>query len=246
MGDKQVCGWCGAPLPEGEAVWRTRTKPACSRECAEAAYRAEVERQYAVEQAGAFEEPADQWRSRLRVPQCPSCGVSKIFGAIPDDRTIGDVRAVSPVSESLVAVEVKRRSRVWGDGFVRVFGPGVERGTFAAVAESDHTLSLRGEGVCNVAAGDTIVCMWAIPDDQCETAGERPSAKRATDTQVGGDHYRGFAIEPVTFIRANRVGFCAGNVIKYICRYPLKGGAEDLRKARHYLDMLIEDVEAEK
>lgn len=60
--------------------------------------------------------------------------------------------------------------------------------------------------------------------------------------QVGGDHYKTMRIQPVEFILANGLGFCDGNVIKYLCRR--KGNRlEDLRKARHYLDFLIDAEE---
>ena len=61
----------------------------------------------------------------------------------------------------------------------------------------------------------------------------------ALSTQVGGDHYKTMAIQPVEFIHGNNLGFCEGNVIKYVTRWKSKGGIEDLKKARHYLDMLI-------
>ena len=48
------------------------------------------------------------------------------------------------------------------------------------------------------------------------------------------------AIQPIQFITADNLGFCEGNVIKYVCRWPAKGGVEDLKKARHYIDLLIE------
>ena len=62
----------------------------------------------------------------------------------------------------------------------------------------------------------------------------------AFDKQIGGDHYKQLAIQPLEFIERNRLGFAAGNVIKYLCRYKTKGGIEDLKKARHCLDLLIE------
>ena len=62
----------------------------------------------------------------------------------------------------------------------------------------------------------------------------------AIDEQMGGDHYRKMAIQPIQFITANNLGFCEGNIIKYVCRWPQKGGVEDLKKARHYIDLLIE------
>ena len=60
-------------------------------------------------------------------------------------------------------------------------------------------------------------------------------------TQVGGNHYKVLPIQPIEFILKNKLGFCEGNVIKYICRFRLKGGTEDLEKARHYIDVLIEN-----
>lgn len=62
----------------------------------------------------------------------------------------------------------------------------------------------------------------------------------AFDSQVGGNHYKDLAIQPLEFIVANGLDFCQGNVVKYVVRYHLKGGLEDLKKARHYLDLLIE------
>lgn len=61
-----------------------------------------------------------------------------------------------------------------------------------------------------------------------------------TSRQVGGDHYAIMKIQPIEFILANELGFCEGNVIKYLCRYKRKNGLEDLKKARQYLDFLIE------
>jgi len=62
----------------------------------------------------------------------------------------------------------------------------------------------------------------------------------ATDMQVGGNHYKNMKIQPIDYIQANDLGFCAGNVVKYVSRYQSKNGVEDLRKARHYIDLLIE------
>lgn len=61
------------------------------------------------------------------------------------------------------------------------------------------------------------------------------------DTQVGGDHYKNMPIQPLEYIVANDLQFCEGNVIKYVSRWRYKNGVEDLRKARHYLDMLIQE-----
>lgn len=64
--------------------------------------------------------------------------------------------------------------------------------------------------------------------------------KSALDTQIEGDHYKQFKIQPVEYIHANGLGFCEGNVIKYVTRYKSKGGVKDLEKAKHFIDLLIE------
>lgn len=58
--------------------------------------------------------------------------------------------------------------------------------------------------------------------------------------QIGGDHYKGMKIQPFEYIHANSIPFAEGNVIKYVSRWRAKGGVEDLKKARHFLDLLIE------
>ena len=60
------------------------------------------------------------------------------------------------------------------------------------------------------------------------------------EVQIAGDHYRDMPIQPVEFIHKNGIGFCEGCVIKYVSRWRSKGGIEDLRKARHFIDLLIE------
>ena len=62
----------------------------------------------------------------------------------------------------------------------------------------------------------------------------------ALDKQVGGNHYREQGIQPITYIYANQLGFCEGNVVKYVTRWKNKGGIDDLRKAIHYLELLIQ------
>ena len=60
------------------------------------------------------------------------------------------------------------------------------------------------------------------------------------DTQVGGDHYSKMKIQPAEFVNKNKMLFAEGNAIKYICRHINKGGKQDLEKAKHYIDMIIE------
>ena len=63
---------------------------------------------------------------------------------------------------------------------------------------------------------------------------------RANAQQVGGAHYAVKAIQPWDYIIANDLGYLEGNVVKYVSRWKDKGGIEDLKKAQHYLQKLIE------
>lgn len=65
-------------------------------------------------------------------------------------------------------------------------------------------------------------------------------ARSALETQVGGQHYKDYAIQPVEFIHMNCVPFIEGNCIKYLMRWREKGGVKDLEKVKHYVDLLIE------
>ena len=69
----------------------------------------------------------------------------------------------------------------------------------------------------------------------------------ANSHQVGGTHYRLKSIQPWDAMAAWMTpdqfkGFLRGNAIKYLARADDKGGLEDLKKARHYLDKLIEHL----
>ena len=60
------------------------------------------------------------------------------------------------------------------------------------------------------------------------------------EKQVGGKHYRNMKIQPAEFINENKLLFAEGNAIKYICRHAIKGKEEDVKKAIHYLEMILE------
>lgn len=60
------------------------------------------------------------------------------------------------------------------------------------------------------------------------------------DVQIGGGHYKGLAIQPIEYCMRNRLDHCQSNVVKYVTRFRDKNGIEDLKKARHYIDLLIE------
>jgi hypothetical protein len=70
--------------------------------------------------------------------------------------------------------------------------------------------------------------------------------EKANNKQVGGVHYKTKDIQPWDAIHTWGLGFFSGNVVKYVARHREKNGIEDLKKARHYLDKLIEIMEKQK
>jgi hypothetical protein len=62
--------------------------------------------------------------------------------------------------------------------------------------------------------------------------------------QVGGSHYKKYQIQPIEFIVKNNIGFVEGNILKYILRFKDKGGVQDLLKAKHYIELLIDSTKS--
>lgn len=62
----------------------------------------------------------------------------------------------------------------------------------------------------------------------------------ALAVQVGGDHYKKLAIQPVEYTVRNRLDFLQGNVVKYVTRHKDKGGAKDMQKVIHYALLILE------
>lgn len=62
----------------------------------------------------------------------------------------------------------------------------------------------------------------------------------ALDTQIGGSHYKNMPIQPMQYSMANELDACQHTIIKYVTRFREKGGVQDLEKAKHVIDMLIE------
>ena len=66
------------------------------------------------------------------------------------------------------------------------------------------------------------------------------------DKQIGGSHYQGMSIQPSQFVIENKMLFPEGSAIKYICRHSKKDGKQDLLKAIHFIEMIIERDYSEK
>ena len=86
---------------------------------------------------------------------------------------------------------------------------------------------------------------WKIEKIFHELNAEDDKKEPADSIQIGGDHYKKLVIQPWSAMESwmtkeQFIGFLRGNSIKYLARFEFKGGTEDLKKARHYLDKLIE------
>ena len=66
------------------------------------------------------------------------------------------------------------------------------------------------------------------------------SELKATEQQIGGDHYKSFVVQLAKFCHWNGIPKLEGDVIYYICRWRLKNGLQDLEKARHTIDLIIQ------
>ena len=60
------------------------------------------------------------------------------------------------------------------------------------------------------------------------------------ERQVGGGHYKDLSIQPIEYILANKLGWCEGNIVKYITRHKQKGERKDIEKVIHYAQILLD------
>ena len=80
--------------------------------------------------------------------------------------------------------------------------------------------------------GELMYPKLEVVEDECVV--------KASDKQVGGSHYKKFKIQPAEFCYANGIPYLEATAIKYLCRWKDKGGIQDLEKAKHFIDLLIE------
>ena len=83
-------------------------------------------------------------------------------------------------------------------------------------------------------------CKHGVTPETCADCSELGVEQAPSKTQIGGTHYSKHKIQPWDYVAANDLGYFEGSIIKYITRWRDKGGVEDLKKARHFLDKLIE------
>jgi hypothetical protein len=106
---------------------------------------------------------------------------------------------------------------------------GVEDSEGATYNNLDKFLSFAGGGKV----------IWQRSEEKPVSVGASSGGSQ-WDIQVGGNHYKDMKIQPAKFALENKLDYCQANAIKYICRHEHKNGKQDLEKAKHYIDLLIE------
>jgi len=69
-------------------------------------------------------------------------------------------------------------------------------------------------------------------------------SKKASEVQYGGSHYKNLKIQPMKYSLENNLNYAQANTVKYVTRYKDKNGIEDLKKAIHCIELLIEFEES--
>ena len=69
---------------------------------------------------------------------------------------------------------------------------------------------------------------------------------KSLETQIAGQHYKNQKIQPIEYILENELPFIEGNIVKYITRWREKGGIEDLKKVKHYVEILMEHEDGKR
>jgi hypothetical protein len=82
-------------------------------------------------------------------------------------------------------------------------------------------------------------------DGRCSAQGESPGdlfllLETPSRQQVGGAHYKSLPIQPAEYCQRNKLTWCEANVVKYVTRHREKNGRQDIEKAIHYLELLLE------
>lgn len=149
--------------------------------------------------------------------------------------------------EGITAVKHKFFTEFWDDRAIQVIR---NQGIFVVNEHTDamclndgpddHQLTKQERHDIDVHLNEEHKQLFTPVDEEPRT----PSS--ALDVQVGGDHYKKWKIQPIEFAHANNMPFLDANAFKYICRHADKNGVQDLRKAKHYLELIAEMVYGEK
>lgn len=137
--------------------------------------------------------------------------------------------------QGITAVKMKCFTEFWDDRAIQVIK---NEGMFVL---NEHT-----DNVCLNDGDDFSSTIHPNPTEPTFLPEELRTPTSALDIQEGGNHYKKYKIQPVEFAFANNMPFLDANAFKYICRHADKNGIADLRKARHYLELMAEMYYGEK
>lgn len=169
----------------------------------------------------------------------------------PDDAEVAGNYIVKYLTENgipfdgLTAVKHKFFTEFWDDRAIQVIK---NTGEFVMYSDGTPMAGLSGHDSMLQAAeagADHKARIKSVLDTMKNEPAFTPAIS-ALDIQEGGDHYKKYKIQPVEFAFANNMPFLDANAFKYICRHADKNGIADLRKARHYLELMAEMYYGEK
>lgn len=182
--------------------------------------------------------------------------VPNMYPEITEDQAVAILGGKRPWEEKKVELNPWRYFRRVGDNYVRrvregdrgsVFyrsGGRIESGDLAwYLAQKDYTEITESEAIDILGGRPWEPAITLEPDPQPATPTADPSPpvpSSAFSVQIGGDHYKDLPIQPIEYCQRNGLGAVESFVVKYVTRWRTKGGVEDLRKAIHLLEMLIE------
>lgn len=91
--------------------------------------------------------------------------------------------------------------------------------------------------ICEVDAFSKEFCSYKC---ESEFFTRNTKSQTALDVQEGGSHYKVCKIQPIEYMYANNLNYAEGAIVKYITRHRLKGKAEDIRKIKHFCDLILQ------
>lgn len=145
--------------------------------------------------------------------------------------------------EGITAIKHKFFTEFWDDRAIQVIR---NSGLFVLDENTDERCLNDGDDYRDIA--DKRMNDHQLAQEQLFTpAEEEPrTPQSALDIQEGGQHYKKYAIQPIEFVVRNNIPVLEANALKYVVRHADKNGMQDLRKARHYLELMAEMYYGEK
>ena len=129
-------------------------------------------------------------------------------------------------------------------GFINIFTTSeISQGRYKTIVTRDEFVKRWNERVHSETNATATLAQQELHAEETKPIQQEV---KATDTQVGGDHYTKLAIQPMRYSMENGLDALQHTVIKYVTRFRDKNGIEDLEKAKHCIDMLIEFEKEQK